>query len=425
MAFRDIPPFDRVPHQVNDECHSIGRETMKITDVRFREVTGALTHDGEFWEERLIQPLDVYPEYRHRGRGEMQKVADGKLAITSIFVEIETDEGVTGLGGPINLDIAWIAHRQFRNYLIGENPLAVERLWDLMFRSAVHGRKGEAMFAISALDGALWDLKGKHLGTSVCTLLGGPVRTEIPVYASALGYSLEPDKARKVAKQFAKDGFIATKWFPRQGPVDGREGIRKNVELAETLRDAVGPDVDIMLDAWMSWDVPYTLRMADLLADVDPRWIEEPVMPDKIAGYAEIRAQSPVPIAGGEHECTRWGMHQLLEAGAVDVLQPDTYWAGGITELQKIYAVASVYDIPVIPHGHSVPTNLQLMASQPVTSAPILEYLVKWNEVHQHFLKDKVKPVNGIVTVPNRPGMGMELDPEVIERERYLAFEVS
>lgn len=398
---------------------------MKITDVRLRQVWGALGHEGDFWEERLIMPLDVYPEYRSRGRAEMRPTVDGKLAIESIFVEIETDDGVTGLGGPVNLDIAWIVHRQFRDLIIDEEPMAVERLWDLMYRSAVHGRKGEAMFAISAIDGALWDLKGKALGVPVYTLLGGPVRTEIPVYASALGYSLEPEKAHKVAKQFARDGFQATKWFPRQGPVDGKEGIRKNVELAETLRDAVGPDVDIMLDAWMSWNVPYTIRMAHLLEEVDPRWIEEPVMPDKIEAYAEIRAQSPVPIAGGEHEYTRWGMHQLLEAGACDVLQPDTYWAGGVTELQKIYAIASVYDIPVIPHGHSVPTNVHLMASQPVTSAPILEYLVKWNAIHQYFLKDKVTPVNGMVTVPDRPGMGMALDPEVIEKERYLAFEMS
>ncbi len=399
---------------------------MKITDVRFRQVSGSLPHaDGEFWEERLIQPLDVYPEYRQRGRGEMQRVNDGHLAVSAIFIEIETDEGVTGLGGPINLDIAWIAHRQFRPFLIGENPLAVERLWDLMYRSAVHGRKGEAMFAISALDGALWDLKGKALGVPVHVLLGGPVRTEIPAYASALGYSLEPEKAHKVARELAEAGFRATKWFPRMGPVDGKAGMRKNLELAETLRDAVGPDVDIMLDAWMSWNVPYTLKMADLLEEVAPRWIEEPVLPDMIPQYAEIRAQSPVPTAGGEHEYTRWGMAQLLEAGAVDVLQPDTYWAGGVTELQKIYALASVYDIPVIPHGHSVPTNVQLMASQPVLMAPILEYLVKWNEVHQFFLKDKVKPVNGCITVPNRPGMGMELDPAVIEGDCYLSFTIS
>jgi L-alanine-DL-glutamate epimerase-like enolase superfamily enzyme len=398
---------------------------MKITDVRFRQVWGGFDHDGDFWEERLIMPLDVYPEYRERGRAEMRPTVDGKLAVESIFVEIETDEGITGLGGPMNLNIAWIAFWQFRSFLIGEDPMAVERIWDLMYRSAVHGRKGEAMFAISAIDGALWDLKGKALGVPVYSLLGGPIRKEIPVYASALGYSLEPEKAHKVAKQFAADGFQATKWFPRKGPVDGREGMRTNLKLAEALRDAVGPDVDIMLDAWMSWNVPYTLQMADMLQDVAPRWIEEPVLPDMIPQYADIRSQSMIPIAGGEHEYTRWGMYQLLEAGAVDVLQPDTYWAGGVTELQKIYAIASLYDIPVIPHGHSVPTNIHLMASAPALMAPILEYLVKWNEVHQFFFKDKVMPKNGILTVPDRPGMGIALNPDVIDEERYLKFEVS
>jgi L-rhamnonate dehydratase len=398
---------------------------MKVTDIRFRHVSGSLEHDGEFWEERLIQPIDVYPEYRARRRPEMRSTDDGKLAIESIFVEVETDEGVTGIGGPVSLDVAFIIHRQLRPSVVGENPMAVERIWDIMYRSVVHGRKGETMFAISAVDCALWDLKGKALGVPVCTLLGGPVRTEMPAYASALGYSLEPAKAHRVAKQLAEDGYTATKWFPRKGPVDGREGMRINLELAETLRGAVGPDVDIMLDAWMSWNVPYTLRMAELLVEVDPRWIEEPVLPDMIAQYAEIRSRSPLPIAGGEHEYTRWGMAALLNAEGVDVLQPDTYWAGGITELQKIYAIASVHDIPVIPHGHSVPANVHLMASQPALMAPILEYLVKWNAIHQHFFKEKVEPVNGMVTVPDRPGMGIELDPAKIERERYLRFEVS
>jgi L-alanine-DL-glutamate epimerase-like enolase superfamily enzyme len=398
---------------------------VKITDIRFRHVRGTLEHEGEFWEERLIQPIDVYPEYRDRRRGEMRGTKDGTLAIESIFVEVETDDGVTGLGGPVSLDVAFIIHRQLRPTIIGENPMAVERVWDIMYRSVVHGRKGETMFAISAVDAALWDLKGKALGVPVYVLLGGPVRTELPVYASALGYSLEPEKAHRVAKRFADEGFTATKWFPRQGPVDGKAGMRINLELAETLRDAVGPDVDIMLDAWMSWNVPYTLRMAELLVEVDPRWIEEPVLPDMIPQYAEIRSRSPLPIAGGEHEYTRWGMAALLNAEGVDVLQPDTYWAGGITELQKIYAVASVYDIPVIPHGHSVPANLHLMASQPALMAPIVEYLVKWNAIHQHFFAEPVVPKHGIVTVPDRPGLGMTLDPAKIEQERYLKFEVS
>jgi L-alanine-DL-glutamate epimerase-like enolase superfamily enzyme len=384
---------------------------------------GTLPHEGVFWEERLIQPIDVYPEHKSRQRQEMRDTNDRGLPVSSVFVEIETDEGLTGLAGPTSIDVAFIIHRQFRDLLIGEDPRANERLWDLMYRLAVHGRKGEAMFAISLIDCALWDLKGKWANAPVYRLLGGPIRTEIPAYASALGFSIEPGKARERAKQFVDEGFVATKWFVRNGPADGPEGIRKNVELVKTLREAVGPDVDIMIDAWMSWDMPYTIRMAELFAEYMPRWIEEPVLPDKIEQYAQIRQRASVPIAGGEHEYTRWGIKQLLDAEAVDVIQADTYWAGGITEMQKIYTLASAYDIPVIAHGHSTPANAHLAAAQSPLTSPLLEYLVKWNQIHQHFFVEPVRPVNGIVTVPDRPGMGVELDPAKFESERYLTFE--
>ena len=395
---------------------------MKITDVRLHLVSGTLPFEGVFWEERLIQPIDVYPEYRARQRKEMRSTDGAGLPISSVFIEIETDEGITGIGGPTSIYVAFIAFRQFRDLLIGEDPVATERLWDIMYRSAVHGRKGEAMFAISVIDCALWDLRGKWANAPVYQLLGGPIRKEIPSYASALGYSIEPERAFKQAKAFADEGYKATKWFVRNGPADGHEGIRKNVELIRTLREAVGPDVEIMIDAWMSWDVPYTVRMSELLLEYRPYWIEEPVMPDKIDQYAEIRERSLVRTAGGEHEYTRWGIKQLLDVRAVDFVQADTYWAGGISELQKIITLGSVYDIPVIPHGHSTPANAHLSAAAPILNVPWIEYLVKWNEVHQHFLKNPLKPVNGLITVSDRPGLDMELDPAKFETEKYLDF---
>jgi L-rhamnonate dehydratase len=396
---------------------------MKITDVRLHQVSGVLPFEGQFWEERLIQPIDVYPEYRSRNqRKEMRANAEGGVPITSVFVEIETDEGVTGIGGPTSVDVAFIVQRQFREYLIGEDPIANERIWDLMYRSAVHGRKGEAMFAISVIDSAIWDLKGRWANAPVYKLLGGPIRREIPAYASALGYSIEPEKAYERAKMFVEQGFKATKWFPRNGPTDGHDGIRRNIELVKALREAVGPDTEIMIDAWMSWDVPYTISMAEQLLEYRPYWIEEPVMPDQIDAYAQIRAKSPVRTAGGEHEYTRWGINQLLQAQALDFIQADTYWAGGITEMQKIFTLGSVHALPVIPHGHSVPANLHLSVAQPITLVPWVEYLVKWNEIHQHFLKFPVKPVNGMLTVNDEPGLGMDLDPAKIESETFLDF---
>ena len=177
-----------------------------------------------------------------------------------------------------------------------------------------------------------------------------------------------------------------------------------------------------MLDCWMSWDVPYTIQMARRLEEYRPRWIEEPVLPDKIEQYAEIRRNVNIPISGGEHEYTRWGLKTLMDAGACDVLQPDIYWSGGISELMKICALASTYDLPIIPHGHSTQASAHLIAAWPVTTCPLLEYLIKWNKVHQFFFKKPLMPVNGDIIVPADPGLGMELDEDKIDSKKELTF---
>src|SRR5262249_42665384 len=156
-------------------------------------------------------------------------------------------------------DQAAVIGREFRPLALGQDPRASERIWDLLYRSAVHGRKGVVMQALSALDCALWDLKGRWVGQPLYRLLGGPTRAELPCYASALGYAIEPERAAARAKELQAQGFKAQKWFFRHGPARGREGLRENVELVEALREAIGPDDDLMLDCWMSFDVPYTI----------------------------------------------------------------------------------------------------------------------------------------------------------------------
>jgi L-rhamnonate dehydratase len=395
---------------------------MQITALRIHEVQGVMEYPGPFWEERLVRPVDIYPEHKAEGADWLTAIDKSHYGIQACFVEIEADSGVSGLGGPTSHDQAYLIARQLAPLLLGHDPLATERIWDRMYRYMVHGRKGLVMQAISVVDCALWDLKGKWAGAPVYRLLGGPMRETIPAYASALGYSLEPERVRERATEIVRQGYQATKWFFRHGPTDGRAGIAKNVELVRTLRETVGPDIDLMLDCWMSWDVPYTIQMAQRLQEYRPRWIEEPVLPDKIAQCAEIRRSIQTPVATGEHEYTRWGFKSLMDAGAADILQPDIYWAGGISEVVKICALASAYDLPVIPHGHSVPATAQLIASQPVTVCPLLEYLVKWNEIHQFFFKDPLKPVAGHVSLPTGPGMGIELDEHKIETRRELTF---
>ncbi|MDQ6603152.1 MAG: mandelate racemase/muconate lactonizing protein [Chloroflexota bacterium] len=395
---------------------------MKITAVRCIQYTGTMDFPGVFWEERLIRPVDIYPQFKNEGAGWLPPATEGAYRMTSTFVHIETDAGMTGIGGPITPDQAFIIKQSMEHYLLGADPLAIERLWDVLYRAAVHGRKGVEMMAISAIDCALWDLKGKWANVPVYVLLGGPVRETLPAYASALGYGLDTDRATAVTKEIVGKGFTATKWFPRWGPADGRAGIAKNVELMRTLREAAGPDVDIMIDAWMSWDVPYTLAMAERFAEYQPRWIEEPVLPDKIASYASITAKigHGIAVSGAEHEYTRWGIHQLMQANAMHVYQPDIYWAGGISELLKIAALASVYDVQLIPHGHSTPATANFLYAQPVTLCPMLEYLIKWNTIHQWFLKNPVEPQNGFIPLPTLPGIGMELDDAKIESQKEL-----
>ena len=395
---------------------------MKIVDLKLREISGVMEHPDPFWEERLIRPVDVYPEFREQGADYSTSLGDGRYAIRAVFLEIHTDDGIVGLAGPCSRMEAFIIDTSLRPLLVGRDPLAIERLWDVMYRASIHGRKGETMMAISVVDCGLWDLKGKALGQPVFRLLGGPTRTNFPAYASALGFSIEPEDAAARASQFASEGYSATKWFFRDGPTDGPDGIRRNLTLARTLREAVGDDVDIMLDAWSSWNVPYAIRMANRLAEYNIRWLEEPVLADKLDSYAQIRDGSPIDISGGEHEYTRWGFRQIVERGAMDVLQPDIYWCGGLSETIKICSLASAFDLPVIPHGHSSHATAHLIASQPPTVTPIQEFLIKWNAIHQFFLEEPLNPVNGTITVPDAPGMGISIDESKVESERELRF---
>ena len=400
--------------------------TVKITELKFEMLTGAMQPPWPLFEERLVRPIDVYPEHRSDGLGEsnrFQPLPNGEVKITSVFLTVCTDEGITGVAGPVQLEEAFFARHHIADMVIGEDPLATERIWDKMYRHLIHGRKGHSMFAVSVVDCALWDIRGKAAGLPVYKLLGGPVRKTFPAYASALGFAIDPEKAANRAKSFVEQGYTAQKWFFRYGPADGERGARKNIELVRSIRQAVGPEVEIMLDAWNSWDVRYALDMANRVAEYRPRWIEEVVKPDDIPGYARVRDASPVPIAGGEHEYTRWGARDYLTAGAVDLYQADTFWAGGISEMMKIFALTSAFEVQAIPHGHSVPVNAHLTAAQSPGLTPYIEYLVQWNEVLQFFLKDPVKPVNGQISVGENPGLGLEIDESKVKERRLLTWD--
>jgi L-rhamnonate dehydratase len=395
---------------------------MRIAAVRVLRLTGTMQTVGPFWEERLVRPIDIYPEYRVRDDFEGGVQIDAThFQVRQHFLRIETDEGPHGIAGPLpDLVAAYVAQR-LRPILLGQDPIAHEKLWDQMHRTMVHGRQGDAMLAISAVDCALWDLKGRWLGQPVFRLLGGPTRDVVPCYASMLGFAVrDPGRVRERAAEYRAMGYRAQKWFFRHGPMSGADGMRENVALVRTLRETLGEDDDIMLDCWQSFDPIYAVELAERISEYRPRWLEECVMPDRIDSYRRVKERTSIPLSGAEHEYTRWGFKRFIDAEALDVLQPDIYWAGGLSEVLKIAAYASAHDLLVIPHGHSTPAGLHFSLAQSPILTPLQEYLVKWNAINQHFLAHPLAPEGGVLTQPEHAGLGMQLDPAKIEAQEEI-----
>ena len=310
-----------------------------------------------------------------------------------------------GFGGP---GAAFVIERHLIKLLIGEDPFDVERLWDILWRSTLYyGRKGLVVHAISAVDNALWDVIGKALSMPVYKLLGGATKERIPAYCT--GNDID---------QHAEFGYKKVKLAVAYGPADGREGMKKNVELVKRTRELLGPDGEIMLDCWMALTERYTIEFAEMLEPYRVYWMEECLPPDDYAGMGRLNdAIQSTRMATGEHEYTRYGFRQLLEAKAADIWQPDMNWCGGLTELRRIGALAAAYDIPVIPHGgwrggcphyiFATPNSPWCEMFLPPPGGPA--------EVYQRFEEENgiTRGPEGIYMRPSdRPGFGWELAVE-------------
>ena len=337
-----------------------------------------------------------------------------------LVVEIFTDTGLVGIG---NAALApHITKQVIDLYLkplaIGADPWDFEFLWQHMYRKTMaFGRKGIGMAAISAIDIALWDILGKSAKQPVYRLLGGKTKPRIPVYASRL-YSMELSELAAEAKGYKAEGYQAMKLRFGWGPADGAAGMQRNLDLVRTVRQAVGDDVDVMADAYMGWTLDYAKRMLPLLEPFHLRWLEEPVIPDDIHGYAELRSRGQVPIAGGEHEFTLYGFRDLMEARAVDYIQFDTNRVGGITQARKIAALAEAHSIPVIPHAGQMHNYHLVMAS---LNSPMAEYfpvvdIEVGNELFWHIFDGEPKAKHGFVDLhDNIPGLGLTINEKALE----------
>jgi L-alanine-DL-glutamate epimerase-like enolase superfamily enzyme len=324
--------------------------------------------------------------------------------------------------GPIDKEIAIVVDEQLKAFLIGKDALAQEKLWDQLYRSNRHSRRGAFLMAISAVDNTLWDLRGRYFKTPVYRLLGGPTRASIEAYASCLGYSLEPVKVQARAAQLKKDGYRYQKWFLAYGPGDGPEGMKKNVDLVRILREAVGEETELMFDVYSGWDLTYALEWAKQVERYRPRWIEEATQAEKIDSFAQLRKGTSIPVASGEHIQGRWEVYDYLKENALSVVQCDPEWCGGTSELLKICTLASVFDVPVIPHGHSLHAALHVIASQSPAVCPLAEYLILKMQSYYHFEKTPLAPKAAHFALPEGPGYGIELDESKVEARELMKW---
>ncbi len=282
------------------------------------------------------------------------------------------------------------------------------------------------MLAISAVDWRCGICAASGWASRCTGCSAGRRATTMPAYASMLGFSVaRPRPVRERAIEYKDRGYRAQKWFFRHGPGQRLRGVcTRTSQLVRTLREAVGDDYDLMFDCWQSMDVAYVTELAARIAPYRPRWLEEVVMPDRIDGYRLLRQRLAIPLAGAEHEYTRWGFRRFVDAGALDVLQPDMYWCGGLSEALKIAAYATAHDLMVIPHGHSAAATLHFSLTQSPAHTPYQEDLVKWNQIHQFFLADPVNPV-GWDAAPQRdsPGLAWSWTPHTPSPTRSCSHE--
>ena len=331
-----------------------------------------------------------------------------------LICEIETDDGHIGIG---NAALApQLVKKTIDEYLkplvIGEDPFDYAYIWEKMYRRThAWGRRGLGMVAISAIDIAIWDILGKLTNKPVFKLLGGRTKEKIPVYASKL-YSQPIKDLQNEAEKYKKQGFKMFKMRFGWGPKDGPEGMRKNIELVEAVREVIGDGTDLMLECYMGWNLDYSKRMIPKLVKFNPRWLEEPVIADDIHGYAELNNMNAIPISGGEHEFNLFGFKQLLDLKAVSYIQYDNNRVGGFTIAQKINALAEAYQVPVIPHAGQM-HNYHLTMSN--FNCPISEFFPVHdveigNELFYYIFEGDPAPIDGMIDLDdNVPGLGLKV----------------
>ena len=350
---------------------------------------------------------------------------------STMIVEIITDEGVIGWGeslchGLQPPEIAeTIVKAALKPILMGQDPFDVDVLWERMYNlTRPFGQKGAVINAMASVDIALWDCMGRALNKPIHKLMGGAYRTQVQPYATGF-YRVEgkkyPEEAIAEAKRHMEKGFTAMK-------LKTGFGVEEDIAYILAVREAVGPNVKLMIDANHAYNVSSARRILLGVEEAKLHWFEEPISPEDIDGYRELKNLTATYIAAGENEFTKIGFREWISKRAVDILQPDLCSAGGFTECKKILALAQAWHMMLVPHvwgsGIGLAASLQFLAAVPPTPLalnpvePMLEYDQSSHPFRQDLIFNAINMENGCVSVPEAPGIGVDVNRDVLEKFR-------
>ena len=344
-----------------------------------------------------------------------------------IFVKVYTDEGINGVGeGTLEYkEKAFIgALEHVKEYLVGKNPFEIEKHWRNVYRDAYWRGGPVLMSALSSVEMALWDILGKALNVPVYQLLGGKVNDKVRIYANGwFAGAKEPEEFGEKARIAVQRGVTALKWDPfgKNYLQISNKDLDKALRCVSAVREAVGSEVDLLIEGHGRFDVPTGINIAKELEQFKPMFFEEPVPPDNLEALKAVRDKSPVAISAGERLYSRWDYRKLFDTRAADYIQPDISHAGGIMELKKIAAEAESRYIPFAPHNPSGPVanaaTLQLAANCP--NFCVLEIMYSDVEWRKYVVDEKLEYKDGYITIPDKPGLGIEINEEECLKHPY------
>lgn len=347
-------------------------------------------------------------------------IRNGKYTYTesgTAIVRVRTDDGVEGIGwagGQAGPDkVVYEAAKDLSGHALGLSVFDVECLWERMYQPKLVGRRGLTTRAMAAIDIAMWDAAGKTIGVPLYRMLGG-FRNRVPAYLAG-GYYLDGKTLDDLAEEMRHKVSLGAHYVKMK---IGGAPLREDVERVRVVREAVGEDVEIMVDANNTYSPLEAIRIARLLEPYDPYWFEEPVHAEDYRGLAQVHAATSIPIATGENEYTRYGFRDLIECGGVDILQPDANVLGGITEWRHIASLASAYRLPLAPHG-SPDLHVHLVAA--FGNGLIVESVVTEGDPRSGMFNERVTlDKDGMVSPPERPGLGLTLNEQWFEEHKVV-----